>query len=219
MTEWCPESLLQLNSNGELPLHFSTTTVQKFRVVLDAMFHYYPRWRGLHALFRIDDDGYTPCQLACHHNLKNERTTVIEIVEETLIRYSTTTPINMHKALVVAVTDERIHVDCLYFLMRRNPNVMLGIIHRRSGTMMSSINNQNDGNGRSSSSTNNRDDSTAAIGHRNNDNNKNYGNDDADTVAVANDVAVAVAAASSIDNNNNAMIVRRSTRKRKRTKN
>ena len=98
--------------------------------------------------FRIDDDGYTPFQLACH-NLKNEQTKVIEIVEETLIRYSTTTPINMHNALVLAVTDNRIHLDCLYFLTRRHPDVILGMLHTRSGTMISSINNQKDGNGSS----------------------------------------------------------------------
>ena len=154
---------------------------------------------------------FASIMMVCN-NLKNEQTKVIEIVEETLIRYSTTTPINMHNALVLAVTDDRIHLDCLYFLTRRHPDVILGMLHTRSGTMISSINNQKDGNGSSSTTTtNNSDDSTAAIGHRNTDSNKNDDNDDA--------VDCAVATASSIDNNNNAMIVRRSTRKRKRTKN
>ena len=94
LTEWCPESLIQINANGELPLHFSTSTVQTFRLVLDALFQYYPQWEGIHALFRIDDDGDTLFQLVCH-SLKKEQTKVIEIVEEILIRYSTTTPIKI----------------------------------------------------------------------------------------------------------------------------
>ena len=78
----------------------------------------------------------------------------------------------MHNALILAVTDDSIHVDCLYFLMRRHPDVMLGMLHQRPGSTMmssSSIHNPNNDNGRSTTANSD----TAASGHRNTDHNNN----------------------------------------------
>ena len=193
--EWCPESLIQINENeGILPLHWAANNDQSFRLVLDAVFRYYPRWRGLHALFRMRNyNNDSSFEMACK---KLTRTTTIDIVEETLNRYSNTTPLNMHNAFMLAAIDDRIHLDCLYFLTRRHPDVMLGMLRQRSGT----INNQNDGN--DSRSTNNTDGNTAVIDHHNTDNN----NDDAVTIASANN-----------NDNTISIVLRRSTRKRKRT--
>ena len=185
LTEWCPESLLE-----SLPLHRAANNDRKFRVVLDATFRYYPRWKGITVLFqkRIDDGNTTPFSKACR---KITRSTAMNIVKETLIRYSTTQPINIPYALMLAATDGRIHLDCLYFLTRRHPDAILGMLRQRSGTMISTssttINNQNDSNGTSNVVSNNTDGNTAGLG------------EDAST------------------NDNNNVILRRSTRKRKRT--
>jgi hypothetical protein len=48
---------------------------------------------------------------------------VMEVVEDTLIRYSGT-PINIAEALVMASADKNVHLDCVYFLMRREPDAM-----------------------------------------------------------------------------------------------
>ncbi|MGK3751316.1 MAG: hypothetical protein ACI8RD_003617, partial [Bacillariaceae sp.] len=48
---------------------------------------------------------------------------VMEVVEDTLIRYSGT-PINIAEALVMASADKNVHLDCVYFLMRREPDVL-----------------------------------------------------------------------------------------------
>ena len=126
--------------------------------------------------------------MACQ---KITRNTAMHIVEETLIRYSTTQPINIPYALILAATDDRIHLNCLYFLTRRHPDAMLGMLRQRSGTMISTssttINNQHDSNGTSNIVSNNTDDNTAGLG------------EDAST------------------NDNNNVLLRRSTRKRKRT--
>jgi hypothetical protein len=47
----------------------------------------------------------------------------MEVVEDTLIRYSGT-PINIAEALVMASADKNVHLDCVYFLMRREPDAM-----------------------------------------------------------------------------------------------
>ena len=43
LIEWCLESLIQIDGRGELLLHLVVGNDQKFRLVLDAVFRYYPR--------------------------------------------------------------------------------------------------------------------------------------------------------------------------------
>jgi len=66
--------------------------------------------------------GNTPFQVAC---TKFKRKDVIDVVEETLARYNPTTPINTMDALLLAAIDERIRFDCVYFLLRRQPDVLM----------------------------------------------------------------------------------------------
>jgi len=47
-----------------------------------------------------------------------------EVVEKTL----SDTPCNTSEALLSAVIDERIHLDCLYFLLRREPDVLMKLL-------------------------------------------------------------------------------------------
>ena len=122
LVEWNPTSLTRTNRWG-YPLHYSATkTLQSFRIVLDYGIRYYPMMKGISILFQKHDFSGTPIQNACK---RFRRKDVIDVVEETLARYSPTTPINITYALLLAAIDERIHLDCVYFLLRRVPDVLI----------------------------------------------------------------------------------------------
>ena len=52
----------------------------------------------------------------------------MEVVENTLGHSSSpsdnTQPLNIMHALVTAAIDEGVHLDCVYFLLRRHPDVL-----------------------------------------------------------------------------------------------
>merc|ERR1712032_44200 len=52
----------------------------------------------------------------------------IDVVEEVLARYSLTIPINSTDALLLAAINERIHLDCVYFLLRRAPDALIRMV-------------------------------------------------------------------------------------------
>ena len=52
---------------------------------------------------------------------------MIKVVEDTLIRYSDT-PLNITEVLVMAAIDENSHLDCVYFLLRREPDILQKIL-------------------------------------------------------------------------------------------
>merc|ERR1712032_661212 len=107
LVEWDPKLSLQTNDSGCFPLHYaaSNSSFQGFRSVFDFGIRYFPSKRGISLLFQKDDECETPIQVACN---KYERKDVIGVVEETLARYSPTTPINSMDALVLAAIDEHI---------------------------------------------------------------------------------------------------------------
>ena len=51
----------------------------------------------------------------------------MKVIEDTLIRYSSSdnTPINLAEALLISAIDDNIHLDCVYFLLRRHPNMLV----------------------------------------------------------------------------------------------
>merc|ERR1712119_67241 len=49
----------------------------------------------------------------------------------TLARYSTATPVNSMDALLLAVIDERIHLDGVCFVLRRQPDVLTRMLPPR----------------------------------------------------------------------------------------
>merc|ERR1712119_44652 len=57
----------------------------------------------------------------------------------TLARYSTATPVNSMDALLLAAIDERIHLDGVYFVLRRQPDVLTRMLPPR-------LNNNNNNN-------------------------------------------------------------------------
>ena len=72
-------------------------------------------------------------QKACH---QLGRETVVEIMEETLQRLSLFRPMNTLDAMMYAATNMTVHLDCLNFLLRRQPNILQHL--RPSSTSSSS---------------------------------------------------------------------------------
>ena len=147
---WDPSSLLQTegDNSGTLPIHYVANNLQAFQVVLDSLFRYYPRWKGINTLFQKDNDGDTPFQLACK---SLSRTKVMEVVEEVLVRHTTTNGLvndNTGNAMILAATDDRISLDGLFFLIRRQPDSMLSMLRHRNNNNNNDdrINTNNTGN-------------------------------------------------------------------------
>jgi len=68
----------------------------------------------------------TPFQDAC---IMNGRDVVINVIEEILTRYhSEGTPLHIIEALMMAAANENIHLDCSYFLLRSEPDVLVRIL-------------------------------------------------------------------------------------------
>ncbi|OEU10848.1 hypothetical protein FRACYDRAFT_246721 [Fragilariopsis cylindrus CCMP1102] len=71
-----------------------------------------------------DEDGDTPFKIACERFGYEQ---VMKVIEDTLIRYSSSNniPINLAEALLIAAIDDSIHLDCVYFLLRRHPDMLV----------------------------------------------------------------------------------------------
>ena len=123
LTDWDPNSLTYADDSDEkLPLHHAahSTSIGGFRVVLKAGIHYFPKKKGIGLLFRKNGDGDTPFQLACEEHGKEE---VMEVIESALADCSDN-PCNIAHALISATVDEKIDLDGVYFLLRREPGVV-----------------------------------------------------------------------------------------------
>ena len=133
LTVMDPLALISIDNDGEcLLLHDAAQdSVERFRHVFETGMRYFPHKIGLSLLFRKNHNGETPLELACGKNCKR-RNEVMDAVEATLTQYATTTsttPLNIRDALILAAIDERIHLNGLYFLIRRQPDTMLGMLH------------------------------------------------------------------------------------------
>ena len=221
--EWDPSSLLQMYNHiniGYLPLHLVilklsagdllTRRIKEFEIVFDAMVRFFPKWKGLHALFQKEGGGRTAFELACE---TLTRKTVIEVVEAILVRYSGTT--NIGNALMMAAIDDNVNLDGLYFLMRRHPATMLSMVRRdhsqeSTTTTISSVSNSKSNNRNGDiHSIDNSNESTDDTGTDDDNINTNI-NTDTDT---NNTIAIA---SNTCSDDSNAIVIRRSTRKRKR---
>ena len=147
LVEWVPSSLRQIDEDGSLPLHHAAACqfTEGFQTVFEYGIRYYPIMIGINLLFQkdatvdVDNDGGdddddddddtpldTPFQIACY---EFERERAIEVVEETLARYSGTTPLDTVEALVLSANDVNAHLDCTYFLLRREPDLLIRLLH------------------------------------------------------------------------------------------
>jgi hypothetical protein len=149
MVEWDPNALFHLDRFGNLPIHLTahSSSVQGFRIVFEYGIRYYPNKKGIHLIFNKNNMGCIPFQYACE---KFGYEQVMEVVEETLIRSSSSddTPINITQALLSAAIDENVHLDCVYFLLRRQPDVLVKLLSSTpvAAAAATESNNNNDGN-------------------------------------------------------------------------
>ena len=147
--DWDPTSLsipCHPDSGNWLPIHWSTAAddIQQFSSVLQAGMRYFPEKIGSviserNQTFELDEDDDeadneadnevdieigTPYQFACKKYAYDAVTKVVidriaECCED--IAASTTTSNAESTLLMSAITDEIIHLDCLYILLRRDP--------------------------------------------------------------------------------------------------
>ncbi|OEU21478.1 hypothetical protein FRACYDRAFT_235104 [Fragilariopsis cylindrus CCMP1102] len=133
LIEWDPNALLiSPNFNGSRP------TIQRFQTVFESGIRYFPKKKGINLLFGAGHNlhfhksgagnRYYPFERACT-GIGYEQ--VMKVVEDTLIRYLDT-PINVADALLSAAVDENVHLDCVYFLLRRQPDVLVKLLSSSS---------------------------------------------------------------------------------------
>ena len=153
LVEWDPTALLHFrlydeNSplhlyDGDLPLHRAAIfcSIQGFRLVFDYGIHYYPIKKGINILFQTNRNGDTPIQLACK---KFGCDKVMNVINDTLTccRYSSdndTPKLNIVEALVMAAIDKSIHLDCVYFLLRREPDLLVKLLPSSSSASITPV--------------------------------------------------------------------------------
>jgi hypothetical protein len=133
-------SLTQTNKNRCLPLHLAPMhSIQGFRMVLEYGIRYCPSKKRICLLFKKDNDDDTPFQMACG---RCGRDKVMNVIKDTLLDcqrrsedYNNNTgPYNVMDALITAAIDENVHLDCIYFLMRRQPDVLVKLLSQLSET-------------------------------------------------------------------------------------
>ena len=173
LVNWNPTSLLQINYEGYVPLDEGAerSSIQRFWTVFEYGVQHYPQKNGISLLFKKDDNGETPLQIASE---RFERDKVAKVIEDTLAQISaTTTQINISDVLMLAAINANIHVDCAYFFfLRRELHVLFRLLSRL-------INNSNSGNGGGVQVNNVEDDNdndTIADDDNNNDEDNDDGN-------------------------------------------
>jgi hypothetical protein len=115
---------------------------RSYQFVFEAGIKYFPKTKGIHLLFNKNNNDDTPFQGACKKFGYKE---VMNFVEETLVRYSDT-PINTGEALLLAAIDENIYLDCVYFLLRRQPDILQNLPSSSSPSASNDIKNNDKGN-------------------------------------------------------------------------
>jgi hypothetical protein len=148
LAEWDPVALTKSDDYGYSPLHYAAengNSIQGFQSVLEYGIRYYPNKKGISLLFKGGNKTVTgpkfpkdtPFQLACK---KFGREEVTNAIEDTITHYyySDDTPaLDIFEALIAAAIDEDIHLDCVYFLMRRQPDVLLKVLPQLSSSRSS----------------------------------------------------------------------------------
>jgi hypothetical protein len=139
--------IVPYNRGGHLPIHYLAyrSSIRGFQLIFEYGIRYYPKKKGIHLLFRknnIFSIENTLFQISCR-NFGYEK--VMEVVEDTLARHSDT-PMNVAEVLVSAAIDKNIHLDCVYFLLRRQPDILQKLLSNSSATVAVTNNNNNNEN-------------------------------------------------------------------------
>ena len=124
LLEWDPAQLVQVNDEEFTPLGCAAfETLSAFQWALASGLRYYPRRVGLQLLFQHNPVlGGTPFQTACLIFGKEE---VMRVIEETIAQqYPHRIPLKIMDAVIAAAINSRIHLDCVYFLLRRHPEMI-----------------------------------------------------------------------------------------------
>ena len=103
--------------------NITTTRIIKTLSVLEQnrrMCHFRNKKR-INLPFRNDKDGDTPFQLVCHKYGKEE---VKKVIESTLVADCSDYHYSTSRALISAAIDENISLDGVYFMLRREPDVL-----------------------------------------------------------------------------------------------
>jgi len=173
LVEWDPTVLTQTRNYGRVLLHQATRkcTFQGFQVVFDYVIRYYPKKLGVTLLFQKTNNGVTPFQSVCK---KYGCTAVLEVVEEVLTRYHSqeTTQLDSIEALLSAAINKNLHLDCAYFLLRRQPDVLIRLL---SGPRSNNNSNEGIDDGGDTANLNDDDDNgiECYVNHDNEDGNNN----------------------------------------------
>ncbi|MGK3749528.1 MAG: hypothetical protein ACI8RD_001823 [Bacillariaceae sp.] len=152
LAEWDPTALAQIDVIiGCLPLHHAACnnnySIRGFQLVFEYGIRYFPKKKGINLLFRKKNNGVTPFQYACER-LGCEK--VMKIIEDTIFRYSSssssddTPSLNIVEALMTAAIDKDIHLDCVYFLLRRQPDILQKLLSSNSKKRNRKDTNSND---------------------------------------------------------------------------
>jgi hypothetical protein len=145
--------LILLGRHGCVPLHGAAiySNIQGFRSVFEAGIRYFPEKKGINLMFRKSyhhfDKYKTPIQSACR---KYGCDKVMEIIEDTLgldfqrerslggtnnnNNSTAGGPYNIVDALITAAIDEDVHLDCVYFLLRRHPDLLVKLLPSSEST-------------------------------------------------------------------------------------
>jgi hypothetical protein len=131
LVEWDPTALMHTNQQHKcVPLDFAVRASPiAFYVTFDAGIRYFPKKKGISLLFHIDEDDETPFQYACKNYAREK---AMKVIEDTLTYYHSGTPLNIADALLSAAIDDGIHLDCVYFLLRREPDVLQKLISAKA---------------------------------------------------------------------------------------
>ena len=144
LVDWDPTTLSQPDMHGRLPLHYWASIsnilgLGDFRTVLKAGIRHLSVKEGIGMLFYKDNTGVTPFQLTFKPSLFHLASMECWKVEDVTkgIEHSVDT-----EAFLFACLNEQIHVDGVYFLLRRQPELLLALSNqtqRRSAAMIEAI--------------------------------------------------------------------------------
>ena len=182
LIEWDPTVLTQTDEHGYSPVHWVVKgPIQIFRSVFENGLIYYPQKKGISLLFKKNNYNQTPLQCGCMEMY--ERNEFMDVVEDTIsTHYSEETPLNIVDALLTAAIDDTIHLDCVFFLLRRQPDVLIDLL---LGSTTATTNNHNnissDGdNGSDGNINDGTNDSDGGTGRHRDDNDGDHGGGDRD---------------------------------------
>lgn len=126
LIEWDPTLLLDAREGEWCPLNGTAyNSVRGFQLVFELCIRYYPKTLGIRLLFKIEHlcDSETSFSRACETHGRDK---VMKIVENTM--NNSDISINTVEALFLAAIDDNIYLDCVYLLLKRQPDVLARLL-------------------------------------------------------------------------------------------